>query len=209
MTIARRYPWTLAITAGALCVLVVAAGAHWSRTKPTPKCGIPCAPFPQAKAGGPILVVSKNAIPLFNPKSTLESKLFQWEQPTFAIGHCSITRPALVMYGDGTWTISLRADQNPLPPPDLQPPPFNPTAHIRRNKFTVTIRCFAAEGASDEAVLDGVGHACVVELDSLVFWVERGEPNVIRMGGTWDCTCMSDSDAFNAMDRAEMEFFFQ
>jgi hypothetical protein len=212
----RYYRAILAIAGLAIAVVAVAAGAHRSRTKPCPVCAIPAARYPQPAAAPAILAISNVAVPLVpvdplvaeNGQNVIASKMFQWKEPSFTIAHCMISRPALVMYADGTWTMSLRADQNPVPPPDL-PAPFNPTAHIRRNLFQVKMRCFATEGASDDAVLNGVGHPSVAELEPAEFVVERGEPAIIRLSGRWDWQRQADSNAFENMDRAELEFVFR
>jgi hypothetical protein len=125
---------------------------------------------------------------------------FQLKQASLVVDHCSISRVALAIQGDGSWALSLRADQNPQFGVDIplvaagtprpprkavvpQPRPILPgaspttkhTVHIKRNLFTVTVRAYGA--FSDEANLDASpGRPVLFELTPPPFWVQNGIP---------------------------------
>ncbi len=207
----------LVLTSGV--VAAVALGANWSRTRPGRTCGIPAQRYPHGDVSQPILAGSSPVIvlaepvqlssPLAQPRpDNTSTKLFQWPEAKYAVGHCSISRPVLQVHGDGTWTLNLRADQNPRPA-DSVAPAFNPTEFIKRNQFRVQLRCYDTQGASDAAAFSGVGQPCVAEILPEAFWVERGQPYLLRVSGRWNCKCTSDVEAFERMDRAELEFTFR
>lgn len=212
-------------------IATTALGANWARTRPGWTCGVPNHDYRPGVRSSTKFVISSPAIPLASrerafpggaggpvlipaalpnpPADETRGKLFQWPTETIAIEHCDVSRPAVQIHEDGKWTLYLLARQNPGFEPGNRGQGFVPTAHILRNKFQVFVRCFATRGAALGADASAVGHPCVAEIGPIEFWVERGEPQLVRRTGTWDCSCRSDAEAFARMDRIELQFSFQ
>jgi hypothetical protein len=133
-------------------------------------------------------------------------KSFQFvENARLQIDHCSIQQMSVLLHESGHWSISLRADQNPLQSdeplnPTTAEPPQLFTSHLQRNEFHVSVRCYAAFGDVLENRL--VGKPLIIPLDLRPFWVQRQRPYQLFQTG-------SNSrirDHFELIDRVEIEF---
>ncbi len=131
------------------------------------------------------------------PESTIH--LYQLPQAELVIGHCAISQITLMTYPDGRWLFNLRGDQNR---PDGGGG-YNPTLHIKRNQFLVTLRCLGEFGESPatEAARE-LGKPVLEELGPFEFWVENGRPRYIRTEGF----CRAMREHFQRIDRVEIDF---
>lgn len=98
------------------------------------------------------------------------------------VDHCTVSRVSVTLYPDGKYVIAFRADQNP-PASD----PLTPTlkargtgldtgldpAQFRRNKFTLTVRGYAADPLGERGTRGT--KAAVLDLPVEPFWVNRGQ----------------------------------
>ena len=144
------------------------------------------------------LASESKADPLLN----LGRKLFQWSQREFAIDHCQISDVAFRIDRNGNWNINLRADQNRrADDPALQR--YNPTLHIKRNRFAVRIRCLGGISSSVEATVK-TGKPVFCEIEVPEFWVENGQPKFMDKGG-FDRQLYEN---YEFIDHVELEFFY-
>jgi len=129
--------------------------------------------------------------------------LFQWDAPTLIIDHCSISQPALQLYRNGDWVLSLRADQNPRSD-NVGETTYRATEHIKRNRFAVRLRCYGrfTTEPTEDAVQNG--KPVLVEITPAEFWVQNGEPRFLRADGNDDLIIRH----FDDIDRVELEFFY-
>ena len=133
-----------------------------------------------------------------------DKKLFQWRQNSMKIDHCEVSNMALQLNRNGDWILSLRGDQNRVSADD--PNRFNPTLHIKRNQFTVKLRCFGnASMATTDPDFAAAGKPIMAEIDPKPFWVENREPRYVVASGNngWVKT------HFDFIDRVELEFFYK
>jgi len=129
-----------------------------------------------------------------------DTKLFQWNRANLVIDYCSISMPALRISRNGDWTLSLRADQNPK----SETNEYNPTLHIKRNKFVIKLRCYGSYETLPSETSSKVGRPILAELPVKEFWVENGQPKYVRMTGS----SKNASQNFDLIDRVEIEFFY-
>jgi len=115
---------------------------------------------------------------------------------------------SVLLHESGKWTISMRANQNPLNMRD----PLNVTTsepnrlftdHLRRNEFQVVARCFVQHGPERANAL--LGKPMVIPLYVKPFWVQRHEPYQVFE------TNMHPEvrQYFESIDRVEIEFAYQ
>ncbi|MCA9163444.1 MAG: hypothetical protein R3C99_09335 [Pirellulaceae bacterium] len=130
--------------------------------------------------------------------------LYQLERAAISVGHCHISQVALQIHDNGMWILSLRADQNPLPPPGAVPI-YNPTLHIKRNLFHVKLRCLGAYREPVAEFVPSLGKPVLAELSPCPFWVENGQPRFVRTGRVDPWL----QEHFADIDRVEVEFFFR
>lgn len=138
-----------------------------------------------------------------NSLATIERKrkLFQWRQRTFQIDQCSVSNVALQLDRDGNWIVNLRADQNRVP--TIDPKPYNPTLHIKRNEFAVVFRCYGDMAAATTEISMATGKPVVAVIKVKKFWVENGEPKLLVDCGRNGWV----KEHFDLIDRVEMEYF--
>ena len=200
-----------------LMVPVVAgvALAGWTRhcTRPRLETGIPIRDYQYRSRSASVMALSKTAIPLereadarrgLQPK---EIQLFQWDRPSLQIDHCSISRVALQLHDDGSWVLSLRADQNREPEepgtPEERESRFQ-TLHLKRNQFVVKLRCYGAYRLEEPRADETTGKPVLFELGPKRFWVQRAQPKDFWFRG-------NDDDVrryFDLVDRVEIELFY-
>lgn len=200
-----------------------AAGVHRHHARPQVRCGLPDRPYARGATSMPALAVSQVAVllrrtdtPLADPAAPPGERVayFQLNQARLQVAHCSISRVALTVRSDGFWTLSLRADQNPVVLPGPPPPPRDvggssapalQTAHVRRNLFILHVRGYTAFRAPDPDPDSGPGHPLLFELSPEPFLVQRGVPEFLTFRGV-DTSVAHD---FALIDRVEVELRFQ
>ena len=193
---------------------VAIAGWFRSRTRPDPWGGIPTRDYQYRSPSQPVTSLSATALPFQRPGdkelglTERQAKVYQLERPTLAVDHCSISAVAVVLQDDGQWTLSLRADQNPVREETAAaagPAGQTQTSHLLRNEFHVDIRCYGAMAIPGGDQADrGVGKPVLCVLHPEGFWVQRGQPRHLRTGGRSE----SLREYFRLIDRAEVEFFY-
>lgn len=139
----------------------------------------------------------------------LRIKSFQFvKAPTLQIDHCSISQMSVLLHESGRWTVSLRANQNPL---NVQQP-LNVTTgepirlftdHLQRNQFQVVVRCYVQHGSGDSDTL--IGKPMIIPLHVKPFWVQRQEPYPLFEAGYHPHI----QQYFESLDRVEIEFAYQ
>jgi hypothetical protein len=131
-------------------------------------------------------------------------ELYQLDRPQLKIDQCEISQVALQLHDDGQWVLSLRADQNRRPETPAGAP-YNPRLYIKRNQFTVRLRCLGAFKNEPVAGALAAGKPVLVDLDPEPFWVENGKPRYVR---TVERSALV-ANHFADIDRVEIEFFYR
>lgn len=225
----RHMLLTLLLGAGALAV---AAGPVHRSARPVVRCSLPVRNYQFEDRSQPVSSVSAVGIlarePL--PLSLIDSRdprltrlyadpmllrgVRRYEfvrEPRLRIDHCYISKMSVLLHESGHWTLSLRADQNPVA---LDPPAIERnfttsegvrllTEHLRRNLFFVNVRCYANYGG--DTAPSSVGRPLVVPLEIDPFWVQNGEPYWLYRSGhdprirEW----------YAEIDRVELEFHYR
>jgi len=223
--------------------VVSASGVRHRHAKPRELCGIPARDY-QTMSGsspGPVIGISNVAVsitPTAPPgtagtaemalriggqaaNSPLRARLYQFAPTSLQIDHCSISRIALLIQEDGSWRLSLRADQNPstaapragTPPVAMVPISGLPnvqtkqTAQLKRNLFIVRVRGLGAfsEPLSTLPAPPSQGKPVLLSLDPIEFWVQNGVPYpLVVQGKHLDATSF-----FDQIDRAEIQFTYR
>ncbi len=139
-----------------------------------------------------------------------ESKLLQLANRTLEIAHCEISDIALKVEPNGSWYLSLRADQNRISKLDEQT--RSDEIHIKRNAFRLNIRLLDSSHRHQEIVGPEInqqwigaqsGKIAVAHLVIPEFWVQREAPNMVSLRGFDPMVAQH----FNEIDEAEFEFF--
>lgn len=191
---------------------------HRARTRPECLTGIPDRNYPFPRQVGFITATSRRALLL--PAAPLEwtvgvdgqvetatplpIHLFVLSEPQLEIDHCSISQVAVQIQPNGDWTLSLRGDQNRRPPAG-QANTYNPRLHIRRNEFSVQLRCLGNFREEPSEVGNLVPKPVLVDLGPVHFWVENGEPRHLRHRGN----SRELAAALPLIDRVEVEFSYR
>lgn len=157
---------------------------------------------------------------------------FQLDKPALVLDHCSISRVAVMLQSDGSWRVSLRADQNPgstvgvaaagsattvpvaVTPALPVPPAQKQTSHLKRNEFHVAVRGYGADKASESADLKAPGKPLLFHIDLQPFWVQNGVPRNMVWDGTSrnnDGTSASNDIKrfFSLVDRVEIDLSYR
>ena len=207
------------VTAAGLAMsatIVAAGGAHDHRMRSRPLCGIPDRAY-QSGASSPLVgglsdtALLVPALPADAPPGGL-FKVFTLEQPRLGIDQCVISRVSVTLNRDGEWAVSLLAEQNPRviegPSPFVVAPEairlaVKQTSQIKRNKFFVRVRCFAAT----PRLLPGgaAGRPVLLVLEPAPFWVQNGQPRDVLLSGT----APGLPARFGAIDRVEVELAYR
>ncbi len=215
----------------AVGVVVIAAAPVPRWTRPVVRCSLPDRDYRFQNASQPVRAVSAEGVlarePLALPDGDPDPRLAQLfadprllrevrrfefvRQPRLEIHHCSLSKMSLLLFESGEWTLSLRADQNPLAG-ELSEQERNVTSgedvrlftdHLQRNRFFVTVRCYAGYGTGGESGL--VGRPVVVPLEIEPFWVQRGKPYYLHRQGHDPRI----RDWYAEIDRVELEFHYR
>jgi hypothetical protein len=226
-----KRPTGLLYFAAAALVTVVAAGPYRGATRPSTSCALPNHDYQYREFSQPVRSVSAVGILVREPLplggltefereqlrrtgdvSVLRAvKAFQFvDHPRLQVDHCSISQITVNLYESGDWTLSLRADQNPI---QLVPPEIDRdvttseevtrfTDHIKRNLFKVQLRGYARTGGATAE--SAVGKPVVIPLEVASFWVQRQQPR-------WHVDTGNDAwirQYFEIIDRVEIEFTY-
>jgi hypothetical protein len=161
-------------------------------------------------------------------------KVYQFIPTSLTIDHCTISELALWIYETGEWRLRLRADQNPrvvtttattlatvttaatttstttVPAVQIRglpPIALKETAHLKRNRFLVTVQGLGAftEPLAVPNDPGQLGKPALLVLPRIEFWVQSGDPLNVVQGG-----CDRDAKTFfNMIDRALLEFTYR
>ncbi len=142
--------------------------------------------------------------PPLEPRRQTIIELYQLDQPRLTVDQCEISQVALQLHDDGEWVLTLRADQNRRPD-DAAAAPYNPRLYIKRNQFTVRLRCLGAFKNEPALAALAAGKPVLVDLDPEPFWVENGQPRYVRTCGRSPLI----ANYFADIDRVEIEFFYR
>ncbi|MEM7784795.1 MAG: hypothetical protein AAF623_15705 [Planctomycetota bacterium] len=163
----------------------------------------------KALAASPLNRQEPASQPLSVPEQTASGvlpskmKFFQWPNAGYQIQHCSLSNVAFHLFEDGTWVISLRADQNSIPS-TIAPVDFVQRAHVRRNLFGVKMTLFAGGTESVSEAELKLGLPALGQTESKEFWVQKQQPDQRRMTGKFqNFSRLSFSNA----DRVQLEFY--
>lgn len=186
-------------------------------TRPRPICAIPnylYSTVPAAKAT--VTAVSLARIPANRLSAaappTTNTQVYQLTEARLQIDHCFLSRFAVALQDDGAYTISFRADQNPVASDDLSSPlrtsdkPWTlQTSQLLRNQFIVKVRGYAAYPAPAVPPKLAAGKPALVEFPLEPFWVERAKPYSGFVSGKSDVVRKN----FEFIDRVEVEFTYK
>jgi len=199
-----------ALVAAAAGAAIAGVGRYCTR----PQCqrGIPSYDYQYGSRSKTEKTLSYQALPLQqrNEKHEVvkDLKHFQWKQATVRIDHCSISAPSLRLGTNGSWVLNLQADQNP-PSDDVAAPAATPegryTAHLKRNQFVVTLRCYGPPNSEPTSADAPLGKPLLCVLGPTAFWVQRGRTQDVCKQGLSPCV----EKYFNMIDRVEIEFYYR
>lgn len=134
----------------------------------------------------------------------LVTRLYQLDRSTLKVDHCEVSQVALQVRSDGSWVLSMRADQNRTPG-ELDVAQYNPKLHLKRNEFQVRLRCLGGFAIPPMLGSPNAGQPVLAAIEPKAFWVENGQPRYIRLVG-----CNPDLKRdFELVDRIEFEFFYR
>jgi hypothetical protein len=151
-------------------------------------------------------------------------KFFQLPVTQVQLDHCYLSRVALALHENGTWTLSMRADQNPwmtgvknevstpvqLPGAvsSLRPPIptlTKETNSLKRNQFFIKVRCYGGYPVYEALPALAPGKPVLFELPTAIFWVQRGYPYDF-----WAKQALpAVGQYFDVIDRVEVEFSYR
>jgi hypothetical protein len=148
---------------------------------------------------------------------------FQFKESSLASEQCTISRMAVQLFEDGTWIITLRADQNPvvstaapiaatLTTNPASTPQSSPaltangaptlwTDHILRNQFKVVVRCYSVPSSA----VQGAGQPVVAILAPSPFWVQRAKPVDYKAQGADPAIARF----YTTIDHVDLQFSFR
>lgn len=193
--------------------------AELPRHTARPGCapGIPCRPYTTGTNPRPTVTtisLEKVAVGQAPAGDLQRPQVYQFLRPRVQIDHCFLSRVAVMLYSDGRYQISFRADQNPQPNGDDPRSPLRPgerlqtvleTGHLKRNQFIVKVRGYGVFPILSEQPNMTVGQPVVVDLPVDPFWVQRGEPCDKLIEGKLSSVARS----FELIDRVEVEFTYR
>jgi hypothetical protein len=142
------------------------------------------------------------------PNSTLSAtspgrrlRVWQGGGTALKVGHCSISKVAVWIDENGTWTTSLQAVQDPfiVNGNDRQ---ATPAARFVRNGFHVTIRGYGLAKVADPNRAAQVGQPEMFCIDVPPFWVSRDSTERVSETGM---LTMEQRERLPLVDRLEVE----
>ena len=222
MTTRRRF----VMAVSTVSIVVVAAAPTFHRTRPGVRCDIPVRDYQHHKFSQPLRSLSNVPMLIEVPLAAVFNgndvrrldtavrqrervKSFQFvKDPTLQIDHCSVSEMSVLLHESGRWTVSLRANQNPLiasrilDVTTLEPKQLF-TDHLQRNQFHIIAHCYAQFGPGDGNTV--LGKPLVVPLYVKPFWVQRHRPYPL-----FETDYHPDTQRyFDSIDRVEIEFAYQ
>jgi len=224
MSIPRRFLLVLL----AFGLMVVAAAPHFHHMRPRVRCAIPDRDYQFGKFSPTRRSLSNEAVVFSSLDTDVRAasisqrfmtasgdgskqtvKSFQFvKDSTLRIDHCSIGQMSVLLHESGQWTVSLRADQNPLNPPQpLDVTTAEPirkfTDHLQRNQFHVVVYCYASHGPGGTETL--IGKPLVIPLNVRPFWVQQAKPYQLFVTDHHPHV----RQYFASIDRVEIEFAYK
>lgn len=160
-------------------------------------------PTPGAPAAINLTAEIRAALAQLPPQNRI--RLFQLDRARLTVDHCTVSEIALQLHRDGSWVLSLRADQNMLPEEDpaTLDDTYRPRLHLRRNEFHVRLRCHGFYQA--DQVLLAAGRPVMADLHPVKFMVQRQEPRHVRIA----CCDPRVAQFYDLIDRVEVEFYYR
>jgi len=199
----------LMLAGGAMCLSAELHLVRRHRTYPSCKCGIPESNYQYRTRSRSEIAISQTRLLVRKGTTVIDAAhpivdLYQLDQPSLTIDHCSISQVAVQLEDNGNWVLSLRADQNRRPA-EGEGAPYNPHLYIKRNEFVVRLRCLGNFENEPVEAAPMAGKPVLAELNPEPFWVENGEPKYVRIEGYSELV----DDFFRDIDRVEIEFFYR
>lgn len=212
----RRRLLTAAAVATAVCGSAVRA--EWPRhtARPTPVAGLPLYDYrtTNVRPAATASAVSLERVPVTPPGGAVPvMQMYQLLEPRLQVDHCFLSRVAVALHPDGSYQISYRADQNPVPGADPRSP-LRPnerltttlqTTQLQRNLFVVKVRGYGASPTRTGLPNLAPGAPVLVEFPAEAFWVQRGEPASKTITGTLAAV----KTYYPLIDRVEVEFTYK
>jgi hypothetical protein len=216
---------------GAVALLAgTGAGVTYHKARPGCLCGLPCYDYVYGNPQQVVSAFSLDPVPLERTQVTAPGapaglvrervKFFQLAQTRVELEHCALSQVAVTLHESGEWTLSLRAEQNwwmtgpknevstPVQLPGAvtaQRPPIpnlaKETEGLKRNLFTVRVRCYGGYPLRDALPAAAPGKPVLFELPPAQFWVQRGVPYTF-----WAKQPLpAAAQFFDLVDRVEVE----
>ncbi len=228
----RELPSRIAVASGLAGVVVAFAAGSGAggdgaivtryRSRAREVCALPAYDYQHVKFAQPVVAVSQSAVLVIATDAPTADasgrrlKYFQLATTSLHVDQCSISKFAMILRDDGSWSFALRADQNahaadsipaaplvavnaPLPPTSRQ------TLQIKRNLFVVSVRGYAAYPLRIDDSRNTLGRPLLFEVPTATFWVQNGQPYDFRTSGRLPLS----GDDFNAIDRVELQFSYR
>ncbi|WP_417385752.1 hypothetical protein [Gimesia sp.] len=132
------------------------------------------------------------------------TKIYQQSTSGLQLNHCSISNTAILLEQDGSWSINLKATQNPYSVPNNLRPIY---LRFKRNKFFVTVRGLGSASGAISPDSDDLGRPVLFEQKLEGFWVEQGQTRFI-----FEQSKKKDlriRDFYNHIDRVELLFHYE
>tara|TARA_R110002111_G_scaffold240269_1_gene301954 strand:- start:10764 stop:11402 length:639 start_codon:yes stop_codon:yes gene_type:complete len=140
---------------------------------------------------------STNSVPVI-------TKIYQQSTSDMQLNHCSISNTAVLLQQDGSWSINLKATQNPYSVPNNLRPIF---LRFQRNKFFVTFRGLGSASGATSPESDDLGRPVLFEQKLEGFWVEQGQTRFIFEQSKQKDLRMKDF--YNHINRVELLFHYE
>ena len=133
-------------------------------------------------------------------------RVFQMDRTRLAIDHCMVSDVAVQLHREGCWVLSLRADQNPRLPNDIDEQfVYRPRLHLKRNEFHLRLRCYGLYNTIPAPRGLQAGRPMMADLHPVSFWVQRMEPRHLRVA----CCDRRLRGSFDRIAKMEVEFFYR
>ncbi len=203
--------WRTSLVATGL--VAIGAAPHFFKTRAQVWRSIPNRNYQFEQFSHPTRSMSAVGIPvqptLGNDKAILPRiQAFQFvDMPVLQSDHCSLSQMSVLLQKNGMWTVSFRADQNPVNAvQQINVTPAEPrkmaTSHLIRNEFHVRVTCYGGQGYTAGSKL---GQPVIVPLELHPFWVQKGLSHPYYAKGYDERI----KEYFETIDRVEIEFKYR
>lgn len=206
----------IVLTACGIACLGANAELPRGKTKPRPVCAIPDYAYSSSSATAKPTTTAVTLVRI--PANRLAGagnspQTYQLAQARMVVDHCYLSRVALTLADDGGYTISFRADQNPVPSDDPASPLRKDetprttlqTSQLLRNQFVLVVRGYANDSSPAAVPNLATPRPALVEWKLDPFTVERGKPYSGHVTGSSDAVKRN----FAFIDRFEVEFTYR